>query len=307
MRILLPFVLGQIDEAEEVAEQATSAWETFVQALPRIGIAIGVLVVLVAIGRVLRRLVRWRLAKHRTRSFANVFGNLAGTASTILGVLFAITIVFPSVRPVDVLAGAGLLTVAVGFAFQDILSNLLAGVLLLFRQPFVGGDQIEVIDHVGTVVEINIRETVIKTFDGRRVLIPNREVYTNAITVQTGFPRIRTKAVVGIAYEADMSRAREVALDAVQGVEGVAAEPAPEALYVELAASTVNLEVFFWSDSHQLEVLRTQDRVLEAVKNAMEDAGIELPVEIVALQATSSFAAALQAQAVTPGGAVAEE
>lgn len=305
MPLVLTTVLAQVDEAEEVAEKATSAWETFVEALPRISIAIGVLVVLVLLGRVLRRLVRWRLAKHRTRSFANVFGKLAGTTSTVLGILFAITIVFPSVQPVDVLAGAGLLTVAVGFAFQDILSNLLAGMLLLFRQPFVGGDQIEVTEHVGTVQEINIRETVIKTFDGRRVLIPNRDVYTNAITVQTGFPRIRTDVVVGIAYGADMSHAREVALDAVRGVEGVANEPAPEALYVELAASRVNLDVRFWSNSHQLELLRTKDRVIEAVKTAMDDAGIELPADVVALQATSSLAAALQGQPITPGGAVA--
>jgi small-conductance mechanosensitive channel len=200
-----------------------------------------------------------------------------------------------------------LLTVAVGFAFQDILSNLLAGILLLFRQPFVGGDQIEVIDHVGTVQEINIRETVLKTYDGRKVLIPNKEVYTNAIKVQTGFPCVRTSVLVGIAYEADMAEARQVALDAVRHVTGVADDPPPEALFSELAESTVKLEVWFWSDPRQLELRRIEDRVIESVKSAMDDAGIELPAGVIALQATSSFQAALAGRPVTPGGAVANQ
>jgi small-conductance mechanosensitive channel len=290
---LLAVALNEVDEAKEVAESVTSAWATFVEALPRIGIALGVLVALVLIGRVVRRVVRWRLSKYRTPSFARVFSQLSSVAITLAGSLAAITIVFPSVQPVDVLAGAGLLTVAVGFAFQDILSNLLSGILLLFRQPFIGGDQIEVIDHTGTVQEINIRETVLKTFDGRKVLIPNKEVYTNAIKVQTGFALVRTSIMVGIAYEADMSEARRVALDAVCGVAGVADDPPPEALFSELAESTVKLEVWFWSAPNQIELRRIQDQVIESVKVAMDDAGIELPAAIIALQATSSLEAAL--------------
>lgn len=288
---LLAAALNEVDEAEEVAESVTSAWATFVEALPRIGIALSVLVALVLIGRVVRQVVRWRLSKHRTPSFARVFSQLSSVAITLAGALAAITIVFPSVQPVDVLAGAGLLTVAVGFAFQDILSNLLSGILLLFRQPFIGGDQIEVIDHIGTVQEINIRETVLKTFDGRKVLIPNKEVYTNAIKVQTGFALVRTSIMVGIAYEADMSEARRVALDAVRRVAGVADDPPPEALFLELAESTVKLEVWFWSTPKQIELRRIQDQVIESVKAAMDEAGIELPVAIIALQATSSFQA----------------
>jgi small-conductance mechanosensitive channel len=304
---LLAAALNEVDEAQEVAESVTGAWTTLVEALPRIGIALGVLVALEVIGRVVRRVVRWRLSKNRTPSFARVFSQLSSAAITLAGALAAVTIVFPSVQPVDVLAGAGLLTVAVGFAFQDILSNLLSGILLLFRQPFVGGDQIEVIDHIGTVQEINIRETVLKTFDGRKVLIPNKEVYTNAIKVQTGFALVRTSIVVGIAYEADMSEARRVALDAVCGVAGVADDPPPEALFLELAESTVKLEVWFWSAPNQIELRRIQDQVIELVKVAMDGAGIELlPAAIVALQATSSFQAALAGRPVTPGGARAE-
>lgn len=297
---------GAVDEAEEVRETATSAWETFVEALPRVGIALGVLVAFVIGGRLLRPVVHWWLARQRTPSFARVFARLSQAGMTLLGILLAITVVFPSVQPVDVLAGAGLLTVAAGFAFQDVLSNLLAGILLLFRQPFVGGDQIEVDGQSGTVQEINIRETIIKTFDGRKVVLPNSKVYSSAILVQTGYSNVRSAFVVGVAYETDLAKARRVAIDAICTVAGIDDEPEPEALYTELAASTVNLEVRFWSDPHQLQLVRTLDQAIEAVKAAFDDAGIEMPVELVGLQATSSFAAAIHGDRVTRGGSVAD-
>ena len=290
---------------DELQESATGAWATFVESLPRVGIAVGVLVAFVVTGRLLRPLVRRRLVRHRTPSFARVFAKLTSSAMTVAGVLLALTIVFPSVRPVDVLTGAGVLTIAAGFAFQDILQNLLAGILLLFRQPFRGGDQIMVGEVTGTVEEINIRETVIMTFDGRRVLIPNAKVYTDVIHVQTARPTIRSNFVVGIAYEADMAAARRIATEAVATVEGVASDPPPEALYVELDSSTVDLDIRFWSDAHQIEMRRTLDGAIEAVKTAFDADGIEMPSQVIALQATSSLAAALHGGEVTPGGSVA--
>jgi small conductance mechanosensitive channel len=298
-------LVTQASDVEELQESATGAWDTFVGALPRVGLAVGVLAAFVVTGRLLRPFIRRRLVRRRTPSFARVFAKLTSSAMSVSGVLLAVTIVFPSVRPVDVLTGAGVLTIAAGFAFQDILQNMLAGILLLFRQPFRGGDQVRAGEVIGTVEEINIRETVITTFDGRRVLIPNAKVYTDVIHVQTAHQRIRAGFVVGIAYEADMGAARTIAVDAVAGVDGVAADPSPEAIYVELADSTVDLTVQFWCDSHQLEMRRTVGRAIEAVKSAFDAHGIEMPCQVVALQATSSWAAALRGGEVTPAGSVA--
>ena len=298
-------LLAQASEVEELQGSATSAWETFLEALPRVGIALGVLAAFVIVGRLLRPLVRRRLVRYRTPSFARVFAKLTSSAMTVTGVLLAITIVFPSVRPVDVLSGAGVLTIAAGFAFKDILQNMLAGILLLLREPFRGGDQIQVGDVTGTVQSITIRETVITTFDGRRVLIPNAKVYTDVIEVQTAHQRIRANFVVGIAYEADMATARGIAVEALGDVAGVTSDPPPEALYVELGASTVDLDVRFWCDAHQLEMRHTLDRAIEAVKTAFDAHGIEMPSEVIALQATSSLAAALRGGEVTSGGSVA--
>lgn len=302
--------LGQADPGEDVEElrqSANSAWETFVETLPRLGIAIGVLIAFFLVGRLLRPVVRARLARSRTPSFSRVFARLTSATMTLLGFFTAVTIVFPSVRPVDLLAGAGVLSIAAGFAFQDILQNLLAGVLLLFRQPFRGGDQVEVGDVTGTVEEINIRETVVITYEGRRVLIPNAKVYSDVITVQTARPSIRAHFVVGIGYEVDIAEARKVALEAVRQVDGVAPEPPPEVLSVELATSSVDLDVLFWCSAHQLQMRRTLSSAMQAVKGAFDAHGIEMPNEIVAVRATSSLAAALHTCSVSAAGSVTDK
>ncbi len=229
---------------------------------------------------------------------------LAGWTVTTVGVLLALAVTFPSVKPVDLLAGLGFFSVAVGFAFQDILENLLAGILLLFRQPFSGGDQIRIGEHEGTVERITIRETVITTFAGERILIPNADVYKSAVYIQTATPTRRTSFIVGVAYETDLDQARALAVEAVAEVEGVDRHGSVEALLVELASSTVDIEIRYWSASTQHESRLVLDRAIGAVKRAFDEAAIEMPSEIVALQATASFAAGMQGRTVTPGGAV---
>ena len=279
--------------------------DALARAVPRVGLALGLLV----IGYGAARLLRWGLGKvlvrRHTPSFATVMSKLAGWLLLFVVVLSAVAIVFPSVKPVDLLAGLGFFSLAVGFAFQDILENVLSGVLLLFRQPFQSGDQIEVQDRAGTVEAITIRETRIRTYDGQLILIPNRDVYKSVIRVQTHFDQRRVAFVAGIAYENDAAEACEVIAASLASVEGVAAEPAPEALVQSLGVSTVDIEVRFWATARQHDSRLVQHRAIVAVKRALDEAGIEMPADIVALQATPSFRAAMQGDAeVTPGGGV---
>ncbi len=296
---------GELNDGPEPSENARNLWEQTVEALPRVGVAVGVAAVFWLIGRGVRWVLRQRWERTQTPSFALVMSRVAGFAISGFGVLLGLAVAFPSVKPVDLLAGAGILSVALGFAFQDILSNLLAGVLLLFRQPFRSGDQVEVNDRQGVVEGITIRETRIRTFAGELLIIPNADVYTNEIVVLTDLDIRRSSFVVGVAYEADLDEAVEVATAAMRGVEGVAPDPPAEALLSELGAATVNLECRFWAASRQHDVLVVASRTIAAVKRAFDDAEIEMPSDIVALQATDSFRAALQGEPVTPGGAVA--
>ena len=260
-------------------------------------VALGALVILAALllARGLGMAVRWLLRRRgRSHSYAQVFGTLAAWAVGILGVGVGLTIAFPSVQPVDVLGGLGIVSIAAGIAFQGILSNLLAGVLILVREPFRIDDQIAVSDIRGTVEGITLRETIVRTFDGRRVLIPNSTVHNEILTVQTGYEKVRTSVVVGVAYDTDLAEARALAIDTMSGLPMVATDPAPQALAVEMGSSTVNIEARFWSGARQLETLEARDAVIAAIVQAFNAEGIEMPADIRVLESGESLAAALR-------------
>ena len=311
MEFITPWRVGPLRAAgeepatEEIAASASSLWDTTVDAVPRVAAALAI----VAIGWVLSRLLRLALERYwrrrQTPSFARVMSKVSGWILLMVVVLLSIAVTFPSVEPVDLLAGLGFFSVAVGFAFQDILENTLSGILLLFRQPFRSGDQITVMSRSGTVDGITIRETRLRTFDGELVVIPNRDVYKNVIDVHTHEESHRIDFTVGIAYENDPEEATNAIVDALGSVDGIHAEPRPVALVDQLGVSTVDIRAMFWVDSRRGDSLTTKDRAINAVKRRLDAAGIEMPADIVALQATPSFKAALQNEAeVTPAGSV---
>lgn len=275
------------DVAGNATESSKDMLEALLEALPRIAIGIVVFAVALILAAILRRVLEPRL-KGRSASFANVMSRLAGYVVIAVGFVIAVTAIFPSVEPVDLLAGLGVFSIAIGFAFQDILSNLLAGILLLIRQPFESGDQIEVEGKRGTVQAITIRETQIKTFDGEKVIIPNAEVYQSVIRVQTAYGPKRTTIVIGLDDWEDLDRASDVVLEAVRGVDGVESDPEPQVYFFEFGDSTTNMEVRYWTQPEQAEVRRVQDGVVRAIATALKSAEISMPSPIRELDVRSS-------------------
>ena len=299
-RLLVPSAGEEV--TDEISDSANSFADGVADALPRIGVALAVTVVGYVVVRVARRLLYRNFRRRNTESFARVMSKLIGWLILGMIVLSAITITFPSVKPVDLLAGLGFFSVAVGFAFQDILENSLSGVLLLFRQPFRAGDQILVDGNEGTVEAITIRETRMRQYDGQLLVVPNRDVYKNAIRVQTDQPARRIEFTVGVAYEEDLDEVRLLIVDGLDAIPGLRSEPPPEALVRQLAPSTVDIDVRGWVDSRQHDSLVVLDAMIRATKRTLDEAGVELPCEIIALRATSSFRAAVHDRGVTPAG-----
>ncbi len=280
--------------------EAVVVLDSLTDARSRILVAALVLLFSYLLGKLVAFGLRRRYNRLERPSFAAVMSRVALLLLTVLGLLAAITVVFPTVQPVDTLGSLGIFSIAIGFAFRDILENLLAGVLLLFRAPFRTGDEIEINGVRGAVQEINLRETVLRTYAGRRVLVPNSTVYKNEITVQTAFDAVRTEAVVGVAYETDLRQARQIAQDVLRGIEGIASDPPPMALVGELGASTVDLQLLWWTEPQQREVRTVLDRALGAVVEAYTDAGIEMPAEIVVLDSTPATREALAGRGAAP-------
>ena len=124
---------------------------------------------------------------------------------------------------------------------------------------------------------IETRATYIRTYDGRRIIIPNGDVYTKPVSVISAYDMLRTEFDVGVGYGDDLGRAVEVALGAVRGVEGVLSDPAPDVLVWELAGSSKNLRVRWWTKPQRATVLEVRSRVMRAVAEAISGAGMDLP------------------------------
>ena len=210
-------------------------------------------------------------------TLASLVSRIVSVLITIIGFLAACVVVFPSFKPGDIIAGLGVTSVAIGFAFKDILQNFFAGILILWRRPFKVDDQIKVKEYEGTVEEINMRSTRLKTYDGERAILPNGDVYTSSILVRTAYPKRRLKFVVGIGYPDSIEEARQVIHDLLDGIEGVLKDPGPWVYVTELAGSSVNLTVFFWVESQQANALKVSDQVVTGIKLALDKAGIDMP------------------------------
>lgn len=254
----------------------------FLSLLPNLVLALIVFVVFLIVAGWARQAVR-RVGE-RTGMADNaviVVSRMARWAVVAVGLFVAISIVAPSVGPEELITLLGVGGVAVGFAFRDILQNFLAGILLLIQQPFRVGDQIETGEgYEGTVEEIQTRATFIRTYDGRRVVIPNADLYTDAVEVHTAFAKRRSQYDTGIGYPDDADVATGAMLEAMRGVEGVLEDPEPEVIPVELGDSSVVLRARWWTASDQGAVTRTKGRVIGAIKRALDAAGVDIPYPV---------------------------
>ncbi len=174
------------------------------------------------------------------------------------------------------LAGIGVVGIAVGFAAQDTLSNIIAGFLIFFDKPFMVGDWLHVADQVGEVSEITMRTTRIRTKNNTWVVIPNKKIIDEVLVNHSKHGDTRLDVPVGIAYKENIPQAREVLERAVKGLKGVAADPPPEIVVTGLGASSVDLEVRVWISKASDEP-PVFYRVVEAAKLALDEAGIEIP------------------------------
>lgn len=175
------------------------------------------------------------------------------------------------------LTGLGILGFTVGFAIQDVSKNFIAGLLLLIEQPFDIGDAIEVQGYGGVVLDVDLRATELRTFDGRIVQIPNSDIFTSAIVNYSRATRRRISLNAGVAYKTDLSRAREAALEAISRVDGVLDDPAPALVYDSFGGSSIDFTLYYWIDTGDTDFFTAQDEGLVAVNRAFKEAGIEIP------------------------------
>ncbi len=251
--------------------------DAFYASLPALAVAVVVFAILWVAARGVRAVIHRVTPGPIDSPIGIVLGRLATAALLLLGLLIGLVLVFPGFTITGLLGALGVGGLVLGFAFQDIFQNLLAGILLLLRQPFRSGDEIVSGDYVGTVESIETRATFIRTYDGRRIIIPNSQIYSEPVQVITAYQIVRSEYDVGIGYGDDINAAKTLARDVLRTTDGVLDEPAPDVLTWDLAGSSVNLRLRWWTDPTRAAVVQTRDRVLQAVAEKMSEGGIDLP------------------------------
>jgi small conductance mechanosensitive channel len=197
------------------------------------------------------------------------------------GLFFALGILELEKTVMSLLAGVGVIGVALGFAFQDIASNFMSGVLMAFRQPFALGDFIATGGHEGTVEAIDLRSTTLLRLDGVHVDVPNAQVFGNPLVNYTRRPPRRVEVAVGVAYGSDLKRVRQVCSEVVDGIDNVLADQPVQILFTGFGASSIDLVVRFWTDnSRPGGWLASQSELIERIHEHFGAAGIEIPFPI---------------------------
>ena len=255
-------------------ESARHMVETVISRLPALALSVVVFILFYISSIAVSRLIR-RATRGQRQNLGTVFARLVQAATVLLGLLVAMSVVAPSFQASDLIKVLGIGGVAIGFAFQNILQNFLAGLLLLWAEPFRIGDEIKVDAFEGTVEEIQTRATVVKTYDERRIVIPNADLFTHSVIVNTAGDTRRWEYDFSVKVASDVGDLKSVIIDAVRKVPGTLSEPSPEVLVLELGdmeANTVKLRVLWWTKApRQHEMLKSYDSVLTAIREAVSN------------------------------------
>ena len=210
-------------------------------------------------------------------ALVQVIRMLSGIAIMIFGLLLAITIAFPSVTPAKMLGAIGLGGVAIGLAFRETLENFISGVMIMVRKPMRIGDLIEVDDVSGRIEQITMRDTYVRKLSNELILMPNAKIYKNAVEIITDLAERRHQLIVGVAYGEDAARARDVIEEAVRSVKSINTNRGVEVYAREFNSSSIDFTVRWWAGSEERDMHRTRSDIVIAIKQALDDAGIEIP------------------------------
>lgn len=268
------------EEYRAIAGIANDFIQSFWERLPYLIVASVIFLVFWGISHLFKKLVV-KIVGQENRYKHNliiVVRRLGSAGILFIGFMLAMLVALPNFTPTKLMGALGIGSVAIGFAFKDIFQNLLSGILLLLSEPFRIGDQIVVKNFEGVVESIEIRATVIRTYDGRRVVIPNSEIYTSAVTVNTAYPNRRLEFDVGISYDDDIHLAKQIIRQSLDDCPSVSKEAEPSVIVTELADWSVNIRVrWYISDGTQARRMASLDEVIITIKEALDAANIEIP------------------------------
>jgi small conductance mechanosensitive channel len=258
-------------------------WENFWILLPKIVLAIAVLTIAVIVARKVKKLVQKRTSKRLDDPLLTRFiSRVSQWTIIVLGIAIAMHLVELGGIARGLLTSAGVTGIVLGFAFRDIGENFLSGILLAFSRPFNVGDTIQSDTINGVVKTLDLRNTHIRSFDGKDIYIPNAMIVKNPLFNYTRDGLLRFDFVVGIDQADDANQARTLIFECIETMDGVLKEPAPAVAVEELAKSTVNLRVYYWVNMFEYKgsALDLKTSIINQTKEILMGKGFSLPSDI---------------------------
>ena len=261
-----------------VLKESQLLWRNTLKVLPSVGISCIVLLLFFMLAKYLAALT-YRLTRNKVPSIMlrRLIANAALVPVMLVGIYLVLRITGLSKMATTILGGTGLVGLVLGFALRDIAENFFASVLISIQRPFRLGETIQVLTYTGVVQAVTTRGTVIMTLEGNHVQIPNTIIYKEAIVNLSANPNMRLDFVVGIGYDASISDAQNIALQVLIDHPAVLKSPEPWVLAEALTASTVNMRIYFWVNSHIHNALKVKSAVIRNIKYAFLDKNISMP------------------------------
>lgn len=259
-----------------IEDKLAAIWNGFFVQLPNLIGAAVLLLLAWGATHVVRRWIHSLTQRRNREDLGGLLGSVATAVVMTVFVLISAAIVFPSVSPSDIFSTLGIGSVAIGFAFRDILQNLFAGILIVINRPFQRDDVIAVGGNEGTVERVEARATIIRTADGRRISIPNSIIYTAPLTINTANSFRRDEFPMVIQLGQDTETILPAIEQRVAELEGVLKNPSPRVFCETVAGDGLHVLVRWFTAAKGVNRAEVRSRVVDAIADVVVDMKVRL-------------------------------
>lgn len=272
-----------INEISELITNKLARWgQELVRLLPNIVVGALVLVLGFFIAKFVKKMALKLIGKvSHNITLNNLFSSFVYIIFIGITLFTVLSILNLDKAVTSILAGAGILGLALAFAFQDIAANFMSGIFISFRKPIRVGDTVKIQGYEGKIVEVNLRDTVIATFKGQQVIIPNKDVFQNPIENITRLNKRRYDLEIGVSYGDDLEKVKQVTYDAIRGIEFLSTTQEPSIYFTGFGDSSINFKLRMWIDSSDgLQYLHVGSEAIIRIKKAYDANDIMIPFPI---------------------------
>jgi small conductance mechanosensitive channel len=273
----------QVAEPIQTVVQKLEGWlDSFISLIPNMAVTLLLIVIFLVLAKFGSKLFTKLFSKaSNNEALEHLFSTVIYVAILSIGLFIMLGVLGLNKALTSILAGIGVIGLALGFAFQDIAANFLSGIILAFRRPFKRGDIIETKDIMGKVTKTNLRDTVIETFQGQAVYIPNKDFLQHAFYNFSALEKRRIDIAVGVSYAEDLDKVEEVVLSAIKNLEGVIDKDMIVFDYSEFDSSSINFNIRFWIEyPGEPSYFKMKNKAIKAIKSSFDEQDITIPFPI---------------------------